>query len=275
MTDRLFDIDDVPEVPLLPEPRRSRGDHDARFRNDYPPNWHKCLRCLGRGVCFGDSNGFPLSATGDTLNDDMREHALARTMPQVLADRGYQWVECPDCLGMGSLKGRVRREAAHRCVRCAHPFMTRSDARMLGVEPTPGRWSPCDDLCTHRGPIRWLPVHRLVASDVWQIDTESPAGVHFDQGRHAVQAEWRVLTVHHLDGDKANVRWWNLAALCQRCHLEIQSKVVMERIYPHEHSEWFRPFVAGYYAWVYLGENLSRAEVAARLDELLALERAA
>ena len=57
-----------------------------------------------------------------------------------------------------------------------------------------------------------------------------------------------VLTVHHLDINPANCAWWNLAALCQRCHLQIQSKVVMERYYFFEHSEWFKPYVAGYYA---------------------------
>jgi 5-methylcytosine-specific restriction endonuclease McrA len=30
------------------------------------------------------------------------------------------------------------------------------------------------------------------------------------------------LTVHHLDGDKANCTYENLVALCQRCHLHIQ-----------------------------------------------------
>jgi len=35
------------------------------------------------------------------------------------------------------------------------------------------------------------------------------------------------------------------------------------------------PYVAGYYAWTYLGEELDRAEVEARLDELLGLELAA
>ena len=29
-----------------------------------------------------------------------------------------------------------------------------------------------------------------------------------------------ILTTHHLDGNKANCEDWNLAALCQRCHLE-------------------------------------------------------
>ena len=32
------------------------------------------------------------------------------------------------------------------------------------------------------------------------------------------------LTVHHFDGDKANCEWWNLMALCQRCHLRHDAK---------------------------------------------------
>ena len=30
------------------------------------------------------------------------------------------------------------------------------------------------------------------------------------------------LTVHHFDGNKSNCEWWNLMALCQRCHLRRQ-----------------------------------------------------
>ena len=86
---------------------------------------------------------------------------------------------------------------------------------------------------------------------------------------------WRILTVHHLDGDKSNCRWWNLAPLCQRCHLSIQGRVVMEQPYIFEHSEWFKPYVAGFYAWKYLDEDLTREEVEARMEELLALERVA
>lgn len=56
------------------------------------------------------------------------------------------------------------------------------------------------------------------------------------------------LTVHHLDINPSNCAWWNIPALCQRCHLSIQSKVVMERPYMFEHSEWFKPYVAAYYA---------------------------
>ena len=81
----------------------------------------------------------------------------------------------------------------------------------------------------------------------------------------------RVLTVHHLDGDKSNCRWWNLAALCQRCHLQVQAKVRMDQTYLYPHTEWFKPYVAGYYAFTVLGEDLTREEVMARLDELLAV----
>lgn len=54
-----------------------------------------------------------------------------------------------------------------------------------------------------------------------------------------------VLTVHHLDGDKANCEDWNLAALCQRCHLHVQAKVDMRQEFMFEHSDWLKPFVAG------------------------------
>lgn len=56
------------------------------------------------------------------------------------------------------------------------------------------------------------------------------------------------LTVHHLDLDKSNCRWHNLVALCQRCHLQIQHKVYLSRPWLYEHTQWFKPFAAGYYA---------------------------
>jgi hypothetical protein len=82
------------------------------------------------------------------------------------------------------------------------------------------------------------------------------------------------LTVHHLDNDKGNCRWYNLVALCQRCHLSIQGRVDMDRPWVMaEHTPWFRPYVAAFYAWKYLGELLTREETEARLDELLGVER--
>lgn len=58
-----------------------------------------------------------------------------------------------------------------------------------------------------------------------------------------------VLTVHHLDGDKANCEKWNLAALCQRCHLHIQAKVKMDQLFFAEIldvSPWFKPHLEGF-----------------------------
>jgi len=79
-----------------------------------------------------------------------------------------------------------------------------------------------------------------------------------------------VLTCHHLDLNPENNSWYNLAALCQRCHLHIQGKVIMERIWMFEHSPWFRPYVAGFYADQF-GLPTDREYVMAHLDELIAL----
>lgn len=78
------------------------------------------------------------------------------------------------------------------------------------------------------------------------------------------------LTVHHLDGDKSNCAWWNIPALCQRCHLSIQSRVIMGRQWFLPHSEWFKPYVAGYYAFTH-GLPDDKEYVLAHVDELLAI----
>jgi len=61
-----------------------------------------------------------------------------------------------------------------------------------------------------------------------------------------------VLTVHHLDGDKKNNEPWNLAVLCQRCHLSVQGRVKMGQMifsfFPV--SKWFIPHLKGYLKWV-------------------------
>lgn len=76
------------------------------------------------------------------------------------------------------------------------------------------------------------------------------------------------LTTHHLDGDKSNCARWNLAALCQRCHLRIQGRVFLPQFYMFEFSDWFVPHVVGYYnslglkVVVTTGEGLSAVTVA-------------
>lgn len=140
--------------------------------------------------------------------------------------------------GVG-LKHIVRARAGDRCLRCGHPYST-------GM----GEWSWCDEHCTHGSEGTRTAVYR---------------------DRTATEAQWRILTVHHLNEIKVDCRWWNLVALCQRCHLNVQRRVKMDRPWPWPHTAWFLPYVAGYYAWHFGGWDLTRDEVEKRLDELLAL----
>jgi 5-methylcytosine-specific restriction endonuclease McrA len=86
----------------------------------------------------------------------------------------------------------------------------------------------------------------------------------------ALNQPGRVLTVHHIDMNPANCEWWNLAALCQQCHLTIQAKVRIEQPYLLPHSDWFRPYVAGYYA-AREGRPTDKSYVMDHLDELIRL----
>lgn len=76
------------------------------------------------------------------------------------------------------------------------------------------------------------------------------------------------LTVHHIDISPANCEWWNLAPLCQRCHLTVQGKVDIAQAWMFEHSDWFKPYVAGYYANLY-GHPTDRDWVEENIEMLL------
>lgn len=174
--------------------------------------------------------------------------------------------------GRPGIKHCVREAAAYRCVRCDHPY-----------PPGSGEWSRCDFFCGHSTPIRIIDhngseVERFLEGGLLLNGEAVSAGrlaIQAEAGGDHIEAQWRILTTHHLTMQKADCRWWNLAALCQRCHLTIQGRVDMNRVYPLEHSAWFKPYAAGWYAWTYLGLELDRAETMERLDELLALERMA
>ena len=88
---------------------------------------------------------------------------------------------------------------------------------------------------------------------------------------HPPNGRLRVLTTHHLDGDKANCLWWNLLALCQVCHLQVQARVIPERPWLFEHSGWFVPYVCGFYAAYYGGRAITRAQAEAKPERWLAL----
>lgn len=157
-----------------------------------------------------------------------------------------------------------RAEAGHRCIRCNHPFENGKHGK--------GEWSPCDERCAHNGPIRVF-YKNDCPRDGWTVLETSvrDANVIAKDGNQ-VEAQWRILTVHHLDGDKANDQWWNTLPLCQRCHLQIQTRVNPEIPYFLEHSAWFKPYVAGFYAWKYEGRQITREQAAEELVRLLAYE---
>jgi len=48
----------------------------------------------------------------------------------------------------------------------------------------------------------------------------------------------RILTVHHLDLNKANCTYENLLACCQVCHLSIQAKYRPGQMWLTEKPEW-------------------------------------
>lgn len=84
-------------------------------------------------------------------------------------------------------------------------------------------WSDCDGECRHGGPIRYFALG--MESDWNHYDgpeTANAQGFYTDQ--YSVQAAWRILTVHHLNERKEDLRWHNLVALCQRCLATLRSR---------------------------------------------------
>ncbi len=165
------------------------------------------------------------------------------------------------------ISDRVWAEAGHRCIRCGHPYKKGEHGK--------GEWTPCDSSCRHGAPLAILwPDGRLIEDITGATVQERFRLDSFHDGKQIV-ARWRIGTVHHFDGNKANCVWWNLLALCQRCHLKTQARVDPEVPYVLEHSGWLKPYVAGFYAKKYEGRDLTRDQVGAELDRLLALERIA
>jgi len=163
----------------------------------------------------------------------------------------------PDAWPERSLQTKI--DAGFRCVRCLHrgaqwvkapndPEMVRAALAREGS-------------CTATARIDRVEGGAWIRSGILPCDAACRG--------HRADGKTRVLTVHHLDNNKTNLRWWNLAALCQVCHLQIQAKVAVRATYMLPHSDWFLPYVAGFYAMNVLGVDLSRDQVEARLVELL------
>jgi hypothetical protein len=151
-------------------------------------------------------------------------------------------------LGWKYLSDAVKAAAGHRCIRCHHPFDAETGRALL-----------CDDRCDldkglHRRPAGENVGHRRITS---KENEEWLRSLNFG--------------VHHFDGDKSNSRWWNLMALCNSCHLKIQSGVIPERQWLFEHSEWMKPYVSGFYAFWFASLEVTREEVDRDVDHYLAL----
>ena len=131
---------------------------------------------------------------------------------------------------------RAKRAAGYRCVRCGHAFyMPHRDVPAGEIGARAARTPmACDDECDVS---RGHPFGVLALGE-----GPTPRGLSYG--------------VHHLDGDKSNCRWWNLLPMCNSCHLGVQAKVDPETPYLWEHSTWFKPYVAGFYAFYYGGVEL-------------------
>ena len=139
---------------------------------------------------------------------------------------------------------QVKKDAGWRCVRCGHPNEGSGPHNRLG----------CDKHCD-------LSKHPELDDFPNHIGT-----VEFGETGLWPQQRQRVLTVHHFDGNKSNNRWFNLMALCQVCHLTIQGKVIPEQPWMFEHSEWIKPYIAGYYALTFLSLAVPREFLDRRPD---------
>lgn len=155
------------------------------------------------------------------------------------------------------LHNAVKAAVGNRCVRCHHPdgdrmFTTTDVNNVVEAEAIYGS----------RAHVRDIP-------EGWRVLVLSRCD---DQCQHVqVPAKMRVLTVHHMTGDKSNNAWWNLLPLCQVCHLQVQSKVLPEVPYLWKHSAWFVPYVCGFYAHYYGRIDITREQADADPDRWLAM----
>ena len=117
---------------------------------------------------------------------------------------------------------RIKDAAGNRCERCHHP--------------AEGPWK------MGRAALEALIAHAPYELDMIPFPGHAPCD---EQCTHPRDGKQRMLTVHHLDLNKRNIEGWNLAALCQGCHLHIQGVVDMTQDYMGEHTDWMKPHVDG------------------------------
>lgn len=124
----------------------------------------------------------------------------------------------------------------------------------------------CEELCNRTG--AYARQVFAMGTECWRVFIPQPCTEHCT---HEKGEKLRILTVHHLTGKKDDNRWWNLLALCQVCHLQVQGKVIPEVPYLWPHTAWFIPYACGFYAAYYGGIDITRAQADAEPDRFLAM----
>jgi hypothetical protein len=153
-----------------------------------------------------------------------------------------------------ALHNAVRASVGNRCIRCGHP---QGDWMEAGTDES--RIAEIEQSFSNvRVRMEPNPRHgHEEPSERWRAFVLASCD---DRCTHEPNGKLRILTVHHLTGQKDDNRWWNLLALCQVCHLQIQGKVIPEQAYLHPHSPWFVPYVCGFYAATIGGVDITREE---------------
>ena len=131
---------------------------------------------------------------------------------------------------------RIKAAAGWRCERCGHPDEPPFKLEGALLVHRVNEWAK------QRYGIEWFDREIMLRGEI-RIPI-GPAACD-ERCSHPQDGKQRMLTVHHLDLNKSNVEDWNLASLCQGCHLSVQGRVDMSRDYMLDHSSWMIPHVEG------------------------------
>ena len=56
------------------------------------------------------------------------------------------------------------------------------------------------------------------------------------------------LNAHHLDWNRSNCAWWNLACLCAKCHLFVQIENEYTQVWMISKEPWLQVHIDGYWS---------------------------
>jgi hypothetical protein len=298
VSDRLFPIEDVPEVPLLP-PRARKGpaagtNLDARFLNDYPSEWTCCPTCGGaerspgpliwRRCRYFDPRGRAAASPqhGGACLSGLPRHGQPQGPRPARGRPPLRPLQAPV-----HAEGR-RDDARGRAVRAARVPGVRGTRTDPDHHRGRERGSPLRELQGHRqGLERVVGVRRAVRPrradpDVRMRSTPMVVEGSMAGERRSGRATMRARTACSRSRPRGASSPSTTSTATRRTCAGGTSRPLpaVPPRNPGEGRDGARlparaqrvvpPHAAGYYAWVYLGEELTREETRARMDELLA-----